>query len=28
MAGAARDVPIEPGHFDISASVVVILELK
>ena len=28
MAGAARDVPIEPGQLDISASVVVVFELK
>jgi hypothetical protein len=27
-AGAARDVPIEPGQLDISASVVVVFELK
>ena len=28
MAGAARAVPIEPGRLDISASVVVVFELK
>ena len=28
MAGAAKDVPIEPGQLDISASVVVVFELK
>ena len=28
MAGAARDVPIEPGQLDISANVVVVFELK
>ncbi|HEX5640735.1 MAG TPA: SIMPL domain-containing protein [Thermoleophilia bacterium] len=28
MAAAARDVPIEPGQLDISASVVVVFELK
>ena len=28
MAGAARAVPIEPGQLDISASVVVVFELK
>jgi uncharacterized protein YggE len=28
MAGAARDVPIEPGQLDITASVVVVFELK
>jgi uncharacterized protein YggE len=28
MAGAARDVPIEPGQLDISASVVVVFELE
>jgi len=28
MAGAAKDVPIEPGQLDISANVVVVFELK
>ncbi len=28
MAGAAREVPIEPGQLDITASVVVVFELK
>ena len=28
MAGAARDVPIEPGQLDISANVVVVFELE
>jgi uncharacterized protein YggE len=28
MAGAAKDVPIEPGQLDITASVVVVFELK
>jgi uncharacterized protein YggE len=28
MAGAAKDVPIEPGQLDISASVVVVFELE
>ena len=28
MAGAARDVPIEPGQLDITANVVVVFELK
>ena len=28
MAGAARDVPIEPGQLDIGANVVVVFELK
>ena len=28
MAGAARDVPIEPGQLDITASVVVVFELE
>jgi len=28
MAGAAKDVPIEPGQLDITANVVVVFELK
>jgi uncharacterized protein YggE len=28
MAAEARDVPIEPGQLDISASVVVVFELE
>jgi uncharacterized protein YggE len=28
MAGSAKDVPIEPGQLDISASVVVVFELQ
>ena len=28
MAGAAKDVPIEPGQLDITASVIVVFELK
>jgi uncharacterized protein YggE len=28
MAGAAKDVPIQPGQLDVSANVVVVFELR